>query len=117
MKPDSRKDRRFAVQLPSVFREGEQMDQATVLNLSLQGCALTAERLPKAAVLPVIAGGHAERDRARPDRISSGSLGIGISMRGGVYSNGTGDDDSPPLIRRLTGEDPLESRRLLQVEN
>jgi PilZ domain len=48
MKPDSRKDRRFAVQLPSVFREGEQMDQATVLNLSLQGCALTAERLPKA---------------------------------------------------------------------
>lgn len=48
MKPDSRKDRRFAVQLPSVFREGEQMDQATVLNISLQGCALTAERLPKA---------------------------------------------------------------------
>ena len=48
MKSDSRKDRRFAVQLPSVFREGEQMDQATVLNLSLQGCALTAERLPKA---------------------------------------------------------------------
>ncbi len=24
------------------------MDQATVLNISLQGCALTAERLPKA---------------------------------------------------------------------
>lgn len=48
MKPDSRKDRRFAVQLPSVFREGEQTDQATVLNISLQGCALTAERLPKA---------------------------------------------------------------------
>jgi hypothetical protein len=48
MKPDSRKDRRFAVQLPSVFREGEQTEQATVLNISLQGCALTAERLPKA---------------------------------------------------------------------
>ena len=48
MNPDSRKDRRFAVQLPSVFREGEQVDQATVLNLSLQGCALTAEHLPKA---------------------------------------------------------------------
>jgi PilZ domain len=48
MKPDPRKDRRFAVQLPSIFREGEQTDQATVLNISLQGCALTAERLPKA---------------------------------------------------------------------
>lgn len=48
MKSDPRKDRRFAVQLPSVFREGEQTDQATVLNISLQGCALTAERLPKA---------------------------------------------------------------------
>jgi hypothetical protein len=48
MKPDSRKDRRFAVQLPSVFRKGEQTEQATVLNISLQGCALTAERLPKA---------------------------------------------------------------------
>lgn len=47
MKPDSRKDRRFAVQLPSVFREGDQLNQATVLNLSLQGCALTAERLPQ----------------------------------------------------------------------
>ena len=47
MKPDARKDRRFAVQLPSAFQEGEQTAQATVLNLSLQGCALTTECLPK----------------------------------------------------------------------
>lgn len=48
MKPNSRKGRRFAVQLPTVFGEGAEKDEGTVLNLSAQGCAMTAEQLPTA---------------------------------------------------------------------
>lgn len=46
MNPDSRKVRRFAVQLPSTFGDGTQMESGTVLNLSAQGCAMTTERIP-----------------------------------------------------------------------
>lgn len=46
MQPTSRKGQRFAVQLPTVFGEGAQNNQGTVLNLSAQGCAMTAEQLP-----------------------------------------------------------------------
>lgn len=46
MKPIPRKGQRFAVQLPALFGEEEEMCQGTVLNLSAQGCAMTAEQLP-----------------------------------------------------------------------
>ena len=46
MQPISRKGRRVAVQLSTVFGEGAQKNQGTVLNLSAQGCAMTAEPLP-----------------------------------------------------------------------
>ncbi len=48
MKTTSRKERRFAVQLPVVFGEGAAQEQGTVLNLSSQGCAMTAKQLPAA---------------------------------------------------------------------
>lgn len=46
MKATPRKGRRFAVQLPVVFGEGAAQQQGTVLNLSAQGCAMTAGQLP-----------------------------------------------------------------------
>ncbi|OQW33774.1 MAG: hypothetical protein A4E19_02695 [Nitrospira sp. SG-bin1] len=46
MKKESRKIQRFAVQLPCRLSNDEGMSQGTVLNLSAQGCAVTAENLP-----------------------------------------------------------------------
>ncbi len=46
MKPDARKVRRFAVQLPSTFMYDGNEKSGTVLNLSIQGCAMTAEHVP-----------------------------------------------------------------------
>lgn len=46
MKPDTRKVRRFAVQLPSTFGDNAKKESGTVLNLSAQGCAMMAERIP-----------------------------------------------------------------------
>ena len=46
MKQDSRKVRRFAVQLPSTFLDQTRNERGTVLNLSPQGCAMMAERVP-----------------------------------------------------------------------
>lgn len=46
MNRESRKVQRFAVQLPCTFGRGEATREGTVLNLSPQGCAMTAEHLP-----------------------------------------------------------------------
>ncbi|TKS58887.1 MAG: PilZ domain-containing protein [Nitrospira sp.] len=46
MKPDTRKVRRFAVQLPTTFGDIAKKESGTVLNLSAQGCAMKAERIP-----------------------------------------------------------------------
>lgn len=46
VRDDSRRARRFAVQLPAVFRGTAQSEQGTVLNLSMEGCAMTAEHIP-----------------------------------------------------------------------
>lgn len=46
MKPDARKVRRFAVQLPSTFMHDGKEESGTVLNLSVQGCAMVTEHLP-----------------------------------------------------------------------
>lgn len=41
-----RQSRRFAVQLPTVIQVNGQRRQATTLNLSIHGCAITTEQLP-----------------------------------------------------------------------
>ena len=46
MTRESRKVQRFAVQLPCEFWNNEDKSDGTVLNLSEQGCAMTAEYLP-----------------------------------------------------------------------
>mgnify|MGYP001589023575 FL=1 len=46
MKKDSRQARRFGVQIPLTFRHEEKNRNGTVLNLSAQGCAMTADQLP-----------------------------------------------------------------------
>lgn len=46
MKPESRRVRRYAVQLPVLFGDRVPLEQGTVLNLSPEGCALTAARIP-----------------------------------------------------------------------
>lgn len=46
VKKDSRQARRFGVQIPMTFRYEEQNRNGTVLNLSAQGCAITADQLP-----------------------------------------------------------------------
>ncbi|MGQ0667379.1 MAG: PilZ domain-containing protein [Nitrospiraceae bacterium] len=46
MKPDSRKLRRFVVQLPTTFGNEAKPESGTVLNLSFQGCAMTTETMP-----------------------------------------------------------------------
>jgi len=46
MTRESRKVQRFAVQLPCEFWNNEDKSDGTVLNLSAQGCAMTAEYLP-----------------------------------------------------------------------
>ena len=46
MKQEFRKAHRFAVQLPCKLCNNEVKSDGTVLNLSAQGCAITAERLP-----------------------------------------------------------------------
>lgn len=46
MNRESRKVRRFAVQLPCRLWNIEDKSNGTVLNLSAQGCAITMEHLP-----------------------------------------------------------------------
>lgn len=46
MSEDSRRAQRFAVQLPVMFGDMAPSEQGTVLNISTEGCALTAERIP-----------------------------------------------------------------------
>lgn len=46
MRPESRKVRRFGVQLPCTFGDRENRHEGTVLNLSLQGCAMITEKRP-----------------------------------------------------------------------
>jgi len=46
MKPDARKVRRFAVQLPAAFGDNGKKEGGTVLNLSAQGCAMMADQIP-----------------------------------------------------------------------
>jgi hypothetical protein len=41
-----RQSRRFAVQLPTLIRQDGESRQATTLNLSIHGCAITADELP-----------------------------------------------------------------------
>jgi hypothetical protein len=43
---DSRRARRFAVQLPAMFGDTAQPNRGTVLNLSMEGCAMMAEHIP-----------------------------------------------------------------------
>lgn len=43
---DARKIRRFAVQLPCLLIDGENTIDGTILNLSAQGCAMTADPVP-----------------------------------------------------------------------
>jgi hypothetical protein len=43
MKPESRKVKRFAVQLPCKFGTTDDTSDGTVLNLSAQGCAFTSK--------------------------------------------------------------------------
>ncbi|MBX3329054.1 MAG: PilZ domain-containing protein [Nitrospira sp.] len=46
MTKESRKVQRFAVQLPCQFWSNTNKSDGTVLNLSAQGCAITATHLP-----------------------------------------------------------------------
>ena len=46
MSEDSRRAQRVAVQLPVMFGDAAPSEQGTVLNISTEGCALTAERIP-----------------------------------------------------------------------
>ena len=46
MEQDSRKIRRYAVQLPCEFIDGENKNGGTILNLSAQGCAMTTDLVP-----------------------------------------------------------------------
>ncbi|MBS0181831.1 MAG: PilZ domain-containing protein [Nitrospira sp.] len=46
MERNSRKLQRFAVQLPCQLLNNTNKSDGTVLNLSAQGCAMTAEHLP-----------------------------------------------------------------------
>ena len=46
MTRESRKVQRFAVQFPCKFLNNTNKSDGTVLNLSAQGCAITAEQLP-----------------------------------------------------------------------
>lgn len=43
---DSRKSSRFAVQLPLTFSETQQATHGTILNISREGCMVTAEQVP-----------------------------------------------------------------------
>ncbi|MBX3302768.1 MAG: PilZ domain-containing protein [Nitrospira sp.] len=49
MPRECRKVQRYAVQLPCSFGSNDDMSDATVLNLSAQGCVMTADRLPPAS--------------------------------------------------------------------
>lgn len=44
---ESRRAQRFAVQLPVTIGDTEPLEQGTILNISMKGCAMTAERIPK----------------------------------------------------------------------
>jgi hypothetical protein len=44
---ESRRAQRFAVQLPVLFGDMTPSEQGTILNISMEGCALTAERIPE----------------------------------------------------------------------
>lgn len=46
MSEEFRRAPRFAVQLPVMFGDKAPSEQGTVLNISTEGCALTAERIP-----------------------------------------------------------------------
>lgn len=46
MEQDHRKIRRFAVQIPCAFGEGDDQRVGTILNLSGQGCAMMTEFVP-----------------------------------------------------------------------
>ena len=46
MKEDHRKIRRYAVQFPCVFMDGEDQRVGTILNLSGQGCAMMTDIVP-----------------------------------------------------------------------
>ena len=47
MKPESRQARRIGVQLPVVLTDDQAARDGTILNISSQGCAITADPLPK----------------------------------------------------------------------
>ncbi len=47
MSEESRQVQRFAVQLPVLFGDQAPSEQGTILNISMEGCALTAERIPE----------------------------------------------------------------------
>lgn len=47
MSKESRRAQRFAVQLPVLFGDTEPSEQGTILNISMAGCALTAEHIPE----------------------------------------------------------------------
>ncbi len=54
MEQDDRKIRRYAVQLPCAFMDGEDQRVGTILNLSDQGCAMMADLVPTvSSYLPV----------------------------------------------------------------
>ena len=46
MSENPRRAQRFVVQLPVMFGDPAQSEQGTVLNISAEGCALMAERIP-----------------------------------------------------------------------
>ncbi|MBH0183815.1 MAG: PilZ domain-containing protein, partial [Nitrospira sp.] len=47
MSKESRQAQRFAVQLPVMFGDTAPSEQGTILNISMTGCALTAEHIPE----------------------------------------------------------------------
>ena len=46
MGQDHRRIRRFAVQIPCLFGDGEEQQEGTILNLSDQGCAMMTQLVP-----------------------------------------------------------------------
>ena len=46
MSENPRRAQRIVVQLPAMFGDTAQSERGTVLNISTEGCALTAERIP-----------------------------------------------------------------------
>ena len=46
MSDNPRRAQRFVVQLPFIFKDTAHSEQGTILNISTEGCALTADRIP-----------------------------------------------------------------------